>query len=1062
MSNENNQNNPSSEAAAAAAAAAISATPKKNMVFALSQDAADAMAKAGYQSEDPASPLLFALQQATGQTSSKKAPSLAFTENPSQGENYMGLTKSKRRLLPDEVLKIVRVQDHLIAAILRARGAHLSLFGHLRKDRFDVGVEVSLKKEFEKVLNPEQFERVVQRMKKFEQILLNCGHIEGLEQQDKTTLASFLDIQVRNGLTFGRFATEIIYDREGRADKDGKFPFNRFRARDVGTIERAVRNGEAVGDNMRTEAMKLLASLSGEQTTIDMSKLEEDKYAWIQKIDGLPRQAFTHDEMIVYNLFESTDVEHNGYPVSPLDTVISSVTTHISIDAYKKLYFQNGRATRGMLVIQSDEVDEQVINGIKIQFNAAINNVSNSFRTPIFGMGKEDTVQWLSMAGEGAQDRDFQFMYDQVARNILSAFSVSPDELPGYSHLSRGTNSQTLSECFHLGVRLLTPQGMQTAEDLLGSNSAGLTQLWTGLKWENARVFLTGDKPLVETVLDSNLSIKTSPDHRFYVIGESGDPEWVRQSDLKIGDTVLTNKQEVHSNASLPSYKGQTITPEMLEILGWMTGDGSLIASKKRSGGSMHLFYHHSKERDIWASHFNVLASFGVNVQQKEIHLSDEEREKIKARYGFKTTSSVRIKTIAYDTDFVNWLESLGFNASSEGKVVPSFVYTLPPEHKNAYLRGLFSADGGINKETCGSVILTMASDSLRSQVRELLNTVGIRTQKSQGTTKQVFKGSERVTVKADTKLFIKDKRQFFNKIGFLQAHKQPKDAWLEGNDPVSIPRSTQVKYVTELLKSDLSRKFKKDLYAFVSEDLSKKISLPRLKSLMTEANIRIPSWMNDYAVDKVKNLIDYECVVPMADATLFNEEHAFVANGIIVHNSNNEFKLTAARDTGLRPLVLKFQTYFNQFLFPLIDPLLSQICEIRFEGLDAQSKEQESTRLQQDMPTHMTMDDVLHEVDKSAIGETMGGKFPFNERYQLILDKYTNVSEIRTRFFGDPGALFDPILQYKRDPFFLQYMQLLAQANPAAVMAYFAPKPHAIEFLRMEIQDQLDSEENI
>lgn len=621
MSNENNQNNPSSEAAAAAAA--ISATPKKNMVFALSQDAADAMAKAGYQSEDPASPLLFALQQATGQTSSKKAPSLAFTENPSQGENYMGLTKSKRRLLPDEVLKIVRVQDHLIAAILRARGAHLSLFGHLRKDRFDVGVEVSLKKEFEKVLNPEQFERVVQRMKKFEQILLNCGHIEGLEQQDKTTLASFLDIQVRNGLTFGRFATEIIYDREGRADKDGKFPFNRFRARDVGTIERAVRNGEAVGDNMRTEAMKLLASLSGEQTTIDMSKLEEDKYAWIQKIDGLPRQAFTHDEMIVYNLFESTDVEHNGYPVSPLDTVISSVTTHISIDAYKKLYFQNGRATRGMLVIQSDEVDEQVINGIKIQFNAAINNVSNSFRTPIFGMGKEDTVQWLSMAGEGAQDRDFQFMYDQVARNILSAFSVSPDELPGYSHLSRGTNSQTLSE-------------------------------------------------------------------------------------------------------------------------------------------------------------------------------------------------------------------------------------------------------------------------------------------------------------------------------------------------------------------------------------------------------------------------------------------------------SNNEFKLTAARDTGLRPLVLKFQTYFNQFLFPLIDPLLSQICEIRFEGLDAQSKEQESTRLQQDMPTHMTMDDVLHEVDKSAIGETMGGKFPFNERYQLILDKYTNVSEIRTRFFGDPGALFDPILQYKRDPFFLQYMQLLAQANPAAVMAYFAPKPHAIEFLRMEIQDQLDSEENI
>lgn len=605
-------------------AAAITETKKPvQRVFALSQDAGEAMEKSGYKAEDPASPLLFAIQQATGQSSStKKAPALAFTENPTPGDNYLGLTKSKRKLLPDEVLKVVRVQDHLIAAILRARGAHLSLFGHLRKDRFDVGIEISIKKEFEKVLTPEQYEKVTQRMKQFEQLLLNCGHTVGLEEQDKTTLADFLDVQVRNGLTFGRFATEIIYDREGQPDQDGKYPFNRFRARDVGTIERAVRKGEGLGTNFREQALKLLEQLSGEQSGIDPKKLEEQEYAWIQKVDGLPRQGFTHDEMIVYNLFESTDVEHNGYPVSPLDTVISSVTTHISIDAYKKLYFQNGRATRGMLVIQSDEVDEQVINGIKIQFNAAINNVSNSFRTPIFGMGKEDKVEWLSMAGEGAQDRDFQFMYDQVARNILSAFSVSPDELPGYSHLSRGTNSQTLSE-------------------------------------------------------------------------------------------------------------------------------------------------------------------------------------------------------------------------------------------------------------------------------------------------------------------------------------------------------------------------------------------------------------------------------------------------------SSNEFKLTAARDTGLRPLILKFQTYFNQRLFPLMDPLLAKVCEISFTGLDAQSKEQESTRLQQDMPTHMTMDDVLHEVDKEGIGKTLGGEFPFNERWQLISDKYSNVGELKTRLMGIPGAMVDPMLAYKRDPFFLQYMQLLAQANPTAVMAYFAPKPHAIEFLKMEIQDQLDEDEN-
>ena len=1054
MSDEQNKNDPSKMAAAEA----INTATKKGMVFALSQDAGEALEKAGYEPTNPASPLMFALQQASG--TAKKAPQLAFTENPTPSDNYLGLYKSKRRLLPDEALKQIRITDHLIAAILRARGAMMSLFGHLRKDRFDVGFETCIKQEFEDLLSPEQFEKVVERMKRFEKILLNCGHTAGLEYQDRMTLAQWMDIQAQNGLTFGRFATEVIRDLDAEKDSEGNYPFHRFRPRDVGTIVRAVRKGENVGNGLRLSAMKLLENLTGDKPNIDLNKLKEDEYAWLQVIDGTPRQAFTHDEMLVFNLFNSTDIEHNGYPVSPLDTVVSSVTTHISIDAYKKLYFQNGRASKGMLVIKSDEVDEQILNGIKLQFNASINNVSNSFRTPIFGMGREDDIEWLPFNGEGIQDSDFQFMYDQIARNILSAFSISPDELPGYSHLSRGTNSQTLSECFDLGTRLLTPEGMTTVEGLLGTNSEVFTQLWTGLKWENAKVFLTGNKSLMETVLDSNLSIKTSPDHRFYVVGESGEPEWIHQSDLKIGDTVLTNKQDVHSNSALPSFKGQTITPELMEVLGWMTGDGSLISSKKRAGGVMHLYYHHSKERGIWASHFNILASFGINVQQKEIHLSDEECEKIKARYGFDTTSSVRIKTIAYDTDFTNWLESIGFNSSIKGKCVPSFIFTLPSDLKNAYLRGLFSADGGINKATGGSVILTITPDLLRSQVRELLNTVGIRTQRTQGTTKECFQGSERITVKADTKLFIKDKRRFFSEIGFLQAHKQPQALWLVGSDPVSIPRSTQAKYVTALLKSDLARKYKKDLYAFVSEDLSKKLTLSRLKSLMVEAGLSIPSWMNDYSLDKVKKLVDHGCSVPMADATLFNEDHAFVANGIVVHNSSNEFKLTAARDTGLRPLILKFQTFFNEILFPLIDPLLAKICEIKFTGIDAQSKEQESTRLQQDMAIHMTMDDLLREVDKDPIGKAMGGQFPFNERWQLVADKYLNIGDLKAEFFGDPTGYTDPMLKYKRDPFFLQYLQLLVQSNPAAVKAYFAPKPYAMEFLKMAVQDSLDEDE--
>jgi hypothetical protein len=604
----------------------MSRTPKKKKespkaVFDIADSHIEALEKSEKKDlTTQAGALQWVVDQATG-SADKNAPRLAFIEQPNHSDNYVGFYKTKKQLIPDSLLKQIRLTDHLVAAILRARGNMMALFGHLRKDRFDLGIEIAIKPEILKILTPNQYMKVKVRMKRFEQQLLNCGSTDGLETQDQLTLASFLNIQTNNGLTFGRFATEVIYDRE-KKNADGSFPFHRFRPVDTATIRRAVRRNEHEGDSLRKQAVKMLESITGIKMDIDLSKVAEDKYAWVQVIDETPRQAFTHEEMLVYNLYESTDVEHNGYPVSPLDTVVNAVTTHISIDAYEKLYFQNGRASKGMLVIASDEVDEAVVNTIKAQFNASINSVSNSFRTPIFGVGQDDKVQWVPFNDEGLHDGAFQYLYDQMARNILSAFNMSPDELPGYGHLSKGTNSQTLSE-------------------------------------------------------------------------------------------------------------------------------------------------------------------------------------------------------------------------------------------------------------------------------------------------------------------------------------------------------------------------------------------------------------------------------------------------------SSNEFKLTASRDTGLRPLVLSFQTFFNQRLFPIMDPLLAKICTITFAGLDAQSKEQESTRLQQDSALHMTYDEMLLEVGKETVGEVVGGRFPFSERFQLILDKYVDVGEIRTRFFGSPASSLDPVLKYKRDPFALQNMQLLAQTNPAALQAYYAPKPFAFDFLKLEVEDMLDEDED-
>ena len=366
----------------------------------------------------------------------RKVPRLALTENPLHKDHYAGIYKIKRRLLPDSVIKQVRVGNLLVAAILRARGNAMSMFGHIQKDRHDLGIDIRMKEEFQKVIEPEQMIKIQERIDRTLKILVNCGYTEDLEEKEKTTLPEFIDMQTRNGLSFGRFATEIVY-----SDDDNK-EFHRFRPVDAGTIYHSIKEGEAA-ESVRASSIRLIEDMTG--VKIDTDILKKDQYDWVQVVEGFPRQAFTPEELLVYNMYPSTDVEHNGYPVTPLDTIINAVTTHTSIEVYNKLYFQNGRAAKGMLVIQSDEIDQSVIDDVKQQFNASINNVENSFRVPIFGVSKDDNVEWVSTVAN-KKDGEFEYLFDQTTRNILSAFNMSPDELPGFTHLSSGTNSQSLSE----------------------------------------------------------------------------------------------------------------------------------------------------------------------------------------------------------------------------------------------------------------------------------------------------------------------------------------------------------------------------------------------------------------------------------------------------------------------------------------------------------------------------------------------------------------------------------------------------------------------------------------
>jgi hypothetical protein len=952
---------------------------------------------------------------------------LAFETDPTQVNNFAGVYHAKLRLVPDSVLKRIAIQDSLVASIVRARQNHLTSFGRPRPDRYSCGFIVKPNTGTLDKLDAEGKKKFAEQVERAIKLLSTCGHTEDQPDEHQRTFSEYLGLSARSAVVCGRIATEIVYSQDSPG---GEKKFHHFACTDSGTIYRATTD-KTGQDSIRKEAYHLLCKLVGEKLT--QEKWNNNEYSWVQVIDGTPKQVFTSEEMKVYNFYPVPDVELNGYPVTPIDTVITAITTHINITTHNKLYFQSGRAARGMLVVKSDDVSPQMIHQIKQQFNASINSASNSWRMPCFGIPTDGEISWQPIDTGGGRDMEFQYLTDMNVREILTAFMMSPDELPGWSYLSRGTASQALSECIASESRILTSTGLVSIGQFVGKNKEREGVIWSGKEWVRGRAFRSGIKDLVETELGCGVVLRTSPDHRFRVVDDNGELVWKHQSELKVNDRVLVNKKPIEGSDSLvPSYKGKKLTPEVVEILGWMTGDGCVRPPRVRAGAQIHLFYHHEKERDVWESQNKVLTEFGVNVVHKQIEVSEEKQEEVRARYGFKKVANVRLRNTIYDTDFYRFLEEVGFTPSSSGKdskTVPSLLYALPVEYRAAFLRGLFSADGGkINKT--GSVALTIQNDKLRDQVRQLLLTLGIRALPCKGTAKpkNCLLGQSDVSYK----LFVKDRAAFWSLVGFIQPHKQLDKHTMKWN--IDRPSWGVIKSCLEpCQKSSLFRKLPKSRRDMINAILNgKACSYNSLAALMAMCEVVPPFWFVDYNIEAVSDIRNLNQRVEMYDVEMYDDVHAFAVEGVITHNSNNQYKLEAARDVGIRPLLASFEDFINAELFPLIDADLASKAKVSLVGLDADTPEKEATQLQTTAEVYLNFDDILQKVEKDPVGKEMGGQIPLNPVYQELLDKYFTVGQILEKFCGMKDASKDPSLNYRRDQFWFTQVQLLQAQQQA------------------------------
>lgn len=382
--------------------------------------------------------------------SENRAHRLAFEADPSNlGGSYSGLYRIKPIGVPYALAKSIAVNESLVASVVLARQHHMAPFGREQADRHKIGFKIGFRDDFMEGLEESEKAEWEERARRASKLLRTCGRTDGLRKSERCSLGTWLKLSVKSALVVGSIATELIFDENDN--------FHRFRAVDAGSIypiDKSV--DEQKADQVRERSEELLRRWYGDpdlrvprDEQLDhqsyWATYDWNAYEWVQVINGTPRQVFTEEQLVVSNFYPTPDMEWQGFPCTPIDTATQEILTRLSITAWNKVYFQNGRAAKGMIVIKSDDVDASVIMQIRQAFMASINGVQSAWRMPVFGVSQEDEIVWQPI-DSSSRDMEFQYLSDNNARCILSAFQMSPEELPGFAHLSKGTNSQALSE----------------------------------------------------------------------------------------------------------------------------------------------------------------------------------------------------------------------------------------------------------------------------------------------------------------------------------------------------------------------------------------------------------------------------------------------------------------------------------------------------------------------------------------------------------------------------------------------------------------------------------------
>ncbi|MBU3685249.1 MAG: Fe-S cluster assembly protein SufB [Mycobacterium sp.] len=225
------------------------------------------------------------------------------------------------------------------------------------------------------------------------------------------------------------------------------------------------------------------------------------------------------------------------------------------------------------------------------------------------------------------------------------------------------------------------------------------------------------DTKLTYTVTTARHSLRATDNHPLLVLRDERRPgrqraryarRWVTVGEITPGDFIAVPRQipDFGSPSRLPAVPGlrspAQSTVDLMWLLGLYIGDGNLHLSSR-----------------------TYRVQFAIPATDTELRA--ELSRVIGELFGLRCIEADEYRVVVNSKALTEWIAEVGFAGLSLTKRVPDWVFSIPVDQRLAFLGGWVDADGYVQPEVSGSIMLTSANETLIRQARELSELCGLR-----------------------------------------------------------------------------------------------------------------------------------------------------------------------------------------------------------------------------------------------------------------------------------------------------------------------------------------------